>query len=190
MTPAYRYVEKTLFLARWLTAPFFLVLMGGIFLLIFKSCVEFYEVFAHVRSSTGKEVLVGVLNLVDFALAANLILIVIFSGYENFIRRVDAKDHPDWPEGISERDFGGLKLKLLGSIAAIAAVEGLEWFLEVEKYADPSKFAWAIGFQLTIFVSMLLLAASERLTAEKEKIEHPAGENTRRDGPAAGSVST
>lgn len=169
MTRAYRYVEKAIFVARWLTAPFFLVLMGGVFLLIYKSCVEFYEVLTHVRSSTGKEVIVGVLNLVDFALVANLILIVAFSGYENFIRRIDAKEHPDWPEGISERDFGGLKLKLLGSIAAIAAVEGLEWFLDIEKYSDPSKFAWAIGFQLTIFVSLLLLAGAEHLSAGKEK---------------------
>jgi uncharacterized protein (TIGR00645 family) len=169
MTRAYRYIEKAIFVARWVSAPFFLVLMGGVFLLIYKSFVEFYEVFTHVRSSTGKEVIVGVLNLVDFALVANLILIVVFSGYENFIHRVDAKENPDWPEGISERDFGGLKLKLLGSVAAIAAVEGLEWFLDIEKYSDPSKFAWAIGFQLTIFVSLLLLAGAERLTAGREK---------------------
>jgi len=166
---AYRLVEKAIFVVRWLTAPFFLVLIGGILLLIYKSFVEFYEVLTHLPSTTGKQVLVGVLNLVDFALAANLVLIVIFSGYENFIRRVDAKEHPDWPEGISERDFGGLKLKLLGSIAAIAAVEGLEWFLEIEKYSDPSKFAWAIGFQLTFFVSVLLLAGAERLTAGRER---------------------
>jgi len=166
---AYRVAEKALFFARWLTAPFFLVLVGGIFLLIYKSFVEFYEIFTHLPGTPGKQVIVGVLNLVDFALAANLILIVIFSGYENFIRRVDARENPDWPEGISERDFGGLKLKLLGSIAAIAAVEGLEWFLDVEKYSDPSRFAWAIGFQLAIFVSVLLLAGAEHLAAGREK---------------------
>jgi uncharacterized protein (TIGR00645 family) len=166
---AYRLVEKAIFFARWLTAPFIVVLVGGILLLIYKSFVELYEVFIHLPSTTGKQVLVGVLNLVDFALAANVILIVIFSGYENFIRRVDTREHPDWPEGISERDFGGLKLKLLGSIAAIAAVEGLEWFLEIEKYSDSSKFAWAIGFQLTFVVSVLLLAGAEYLMAGKEK---------------------
>jgi uncharacterized protein (TIGR00645 family) len=169
MMLAYRFTEKALFVARWLMAPFFLVLVAGILLLIYKSYVEFYEVLMHLRSATGKEVIVGVLNLVDFALMANLILIVIFSGYENFIRKVDLQQHPDWPQGISERDFGGLKLKLLGSIAAIAAVEGLEWFLDIEKYSDPSKFVWAIGFQLTFVVSLLLLAGAERLSAGKEK---------------------
>ena len=89
MTRAYRYIEKAIFVARWVTAPFFLVLMGGVFLLIYKSFVEFYEVLMHLRGSTGKQVIVGVLNLVDFALMANLILIVVFSGYENFIRKID-----------------------------------------------------------------------------------------------------
>jgi len=169
MAPAYRYAEKAIFVARWLSAPFFLILLAGIFLLIFKSCVEFYELVMHVKSATGKEVIVGVLNLVDFALMANLVLIVIFSGYENFIRRIDVRENPDWPEGISERDFGGLKLKLLGSIVAIATVEGLEWFLDIEKYADPSKFLWAIGFQLTFVVTLLLVAGAEHLTAGKAK---------------------
>lgn len=166
---AYRYTEKVIFLARWLTAPFFLVLVAGILLLICKSFIEFYEVLIHLRTATGKEVIVGMLNLVDFALMANLILIVIFSGYQNFIRRIDFQEHPDWPQDISESDFGGLKLKLLGSIVAIAAVEGLEWLLEIEKHSDSSKFAWAIGFQLTFVVSLLLLAGAERLAARKEE---------------------
>ena len=166
MSPVYRYAEKAIFVTRWLAAPFFLVLLAGIFLLIFKSCVEFYELAKHLRSATGKEVIVGVLNLVDFALMANLILIVIFSGYENFIHRIDVREQPDWPEGISEREFGGLKLKLLSSIVAIATVEGLEWFLDIEKYADPSKFLWAIGFQLTFVVSLILVAGAEYLTGK------------------------
>ena len=168
MTGAYRHIERTIFVVRWLTAPFLLVLVAGLLLLIYKSVVECYEVFLHLRTATGKEVIVGVLNLVDFALMANLVLIVIFSGYENFIRKIDLQEHPDWPAGISERDFGGLKLKLLASIVALAAVEGLEWFLDIDKYSDPSKFVWAIGFQLTLFVSLLLLAAAERLAAGRE----------------------
>jgi len=80
---AYRYTEKVIFLARWLTAPFFLVLVAGILLLICKSFIEVYEVLMHLRTATGKEVIVGILHLVDFALMANLILIIIFSGYQN-----------------------------------------------------------------------------------------------------------
>src|SRR5690349_1881073 len=169
MIQAYRYTEKSIFVARWLTAPFFLVLAAGMLLLIFRSFIEFYEVLIHLRTETGKDVIVGILHLVDFALIANLVLIVIFSGYQNFIRRIDLQEHPNWPQDISESDFGGLKLKLLGSVVAIAAVEGLEWFLETEKYSDPSKFAWTIGFQLTFVVSLFLLAGAERLAAKKEK---------------------
>jgi uncharacterized protein (TIGR00645 family) len=169
MIRAYRYTENAIFVARWLTAPFFLVLVVGILLLICKSVMEAYEMFVHLRTETGKEVIIGVLNLVDFALMTNLILIVIFTGYQNVIRRVDPQEHPDWPQDISGGNFGDLKLKLLGSIMAIAAVECLEWFLEIEKYSDSSKFAWAIGFQLTFVISLLLLAGAERLAVRKEK---------------------
>ena len=75
------------------------------------------------------------LNLVDLALTANLVLIVIFSSYENFIRRIDPADHPDWPEGLSQVDFGELKQKLLGSIVGIASVDALAWYFDLDKIA-------------------------------------------------------
>ncbi len=88
----------------------------------------------------------GVLNLVDMALTANLVLIVIFSSYENFIRRINAADHPDWPEGLTQVDFGELKQKLLGSVVGIAAVDALAWYFDLEKVADTSKLGWVLAF--------------------------------------------
>ena len=86
------------------------------------------------------------LNLVDLALTANLVLIVIFSSYENFIRRIDPDAHPDWPEGLTQVDFGELKQKLLGSIVGIAAVDALAWYFDLEKEPDTSKLVWVLGF--------------------------------------------
>lgn len=162
-------VEQAIFIMRWLVAPFFFGLIVGILVLICKFFLELYEVVVHLPSASGKEVIVGVLNLVDFALTANLILIVIFAGHHNFVRKVDPAEHPDWPDGITQLDFGGVKQKMLGSIVAIATVETLEWYLDVDKYADVSKFGWVIGFQLAFVGSMLMLAIADRLGAEANK---------------------
>jgi hypothetical protein len=89
----------------------------------------------------------GVLNLVDLTLTANLILIVIFSSLREFHPpKIDSADHPDWPEGLTQVDFGELKQKLLGSIVSIAAVDALAWYFDLEKYADTSRLVWVLAF--------------------------------------------
>ena len=109
------------------------------------------------------------LNLVDLALTANLVLIVIFSSYENFIRRIDAAEHPDWPEGLTQVDFGALKQKLLGSIVGIAAVDALAWYFDLEKEPDTSKLIWVLAFPLTFAAIMLMLAVADWLDARPDK---------------------
>jgi len=111
----------------------------------------------------------NVLNLVDLALTANLILIVIFSSYENFIRRIDPAEHPDWPEGLTQVDFGELKQKLLGSIVGIAAVDALAWYFDLEKEPDTAKLIWVLAFPLTFAACMLILAISDRLGRRSDK---------------------
>ena len=116
-----------------------------------------------MRGMSWHDVVTSVLNLVDLSLTANLVLIVIFSGFENFIRRIDPADHPDWPEGLTQVDFGALKQKLLGSIVGIASVDALAWYFDLEKIGDTSKLVWALSFPLVFVVIMLMLAISDRL---------------------------
>jgi uncharacterized protein (TIGR00645 family) len=94
-------------------------------------------------------------------LTANLVLIVVFSGYENFIRKVE--DHSSLPEGLTAIDFGALKQRILGSIAVIAAVDSLAWYLDIEKEADSVKLGWVISFPLMFVAAMLMLAIADRL---------------------------
>lgn len=116
--------------------------------------------------ATSPEVIVGVLNLVDYVLMANLILIVILSGYETFVARIEAARHPGLPEGLGKLGFGSLKQKLLGSVVALAAVEMLKVFMNFDKYADTSKVGWLIGMQLTFIISLVILAVADRLGAD------------------------
>ena len=150
--PDGRYIQAAIFFSRWLLAPFLLGLLLCLLMLIYRFFGDLFAACARLPGSSWHDLVTGVLNLVDLALTANLILIVIFSSYENFIRRIDPADHPDWPEGLTQVDFGALKQKLLGSIVGIASVDALAWYFDLEKYSDTSRLIWVLAFPL-IFVA-------------------------------------
>jgi uncharacterized protein (TIGR00645 family) len=156
-------IEGVVFFSRWLVAPFMLGLLGCLFLIIYRFFADLFELAIQLPKLSWHDLVVGVLNMVDLALTANLVLIVIFSAYENYISKVEAKDHPDWPLGLTNVDFGALKQRLLGSIAGIAAVEALAWYLDLEKYSDTSKLGWAIAFPLMFVIAMVMLALADWL---------------------------
>ncbi len=155
--------EAAIFLSRWLIAPFLIGLFCSLVLLIYRFAVDFYALAIELPRLQWHDLVVGVLNLIDVSLVANLLLIVIFSGYDNFIRKIDPADHPDWPAGLMVVDFNALKEKLLGSIVIIAAVDALAWYLDLEKLSDTSKLGWAVGFPLMFVVALLMLAIADRL---------------------------
>jgi uncharacterized protein (TIGR00645 family) len=161
--PDGRYIQAAIFFSRWLLAPFLLGLLLCLLLLIYRFFGDLYELTITLPGMSWHDLVTGVLNLVDLTLTANLIIIVIFSGYENFIRRINAADHPDWPEGLTQVDFGALKQKLLGSIVGIASVDALAWYFDLEKYTDTSRLGWVLAFPLTFVVIMLGLAIADWL---------------------------
>ncbi len=161
--PDGRYIQASIFFSRWLLAPFLLGLLCCLLLLIYSFFGDLFSLAIQLPGLVWHDVVTGVLNLVDLALTANLILIIIFSSYENFIRRINAADHPDWPEGLTQVDFGELKQKLLGSIVGIASVDGLAWYFDLEKSPDTSKLIWVLAFPLMVAAVMLMLAIADRL---------------------------
>lgn len=165
--PDGRYIQASIFFSRWLLAPFLIGLLIALLLLLYRFFAELFALAAQVVGTSWHDLITGVLNLVDLALTANLVLIVIFSGYENFIRRIDAAAHPDWPDGLTQVDFGALKQKLLGSIVGIAAVDALAWYFDLEKELDTSKLIWVLCFPVTFAVVMVLLSFADWLTARR-----------------------
>ena len=161
--------QNAIFLSRWLIAPFLVGLFCSVLLLIYRFFADFYELAIKLPSLGWHDLIVGVLNMIDIALTANLILIVIFSSYENFIRKIEVDKDAGWPDGLTAIDFGALKQRLLGSIAVIAAVDSLAWYLDLEKEADATKLGWAIGFPLMFVVAMLMLAIADRLARHDHK---------------------
>src|SRR3954466_11140408 len=129
-----RVFEFVIFNSRWLMAPFYVGLVIALLVLLFQFGVGLFEFVAHAREVGESAVTLGVLGLVDLTLTGSLILIVIFSGYENFVSKIDASEHPDWPDWLTKVDFAGLKQKLMASIVAISAIQVLKAFMNLDKY--------------------------------------------------------
>lgn len=163
---AQRGVESLFFGSRWLMAPFLLGLILGLCGLLYKFGVKLFDFLLALKTTDQSGMLVGVLSLVDFSLTGNLILIVICSTYENFVRPINLADHPDWPEGLVQIGFAGLKQKLISSIVAITAVNVLERLLKMNADTNFTELAWVVGCLLAFAATMVLLAVADRLGAK------------------------
>jgi uncharacterized protein (TIGR00645 family) len=157
-----RILESAIFHSRWLLAPFYLGLIVSLVLLLFHFIRQLAEFVIHIDAKES-DVILGVLGLIDVTFTANLIVIVIFSGYENFVSKLDAGDR-DRPEWMAKVDFGGLKQKLMTSIVAISAIQVLKAFMNVDKYGNTA-LAWLVGIHVVFVVSLLCLAIVDRLSA-------------------------
>jgi uncharacterized protein (TIGR00645 family) len=170
-------VEWLIFNSRWLLSPIYIGLALSLLLLLYHFAVEFAHFAASIPSADSSRVTLGVLGLVDLAFTANLVLIVVLSGYENFVSRIEAGDH-DRPDWMTKVDFGGLKQKLMVSIVAISAIEVLKSFMNVDQISD-RRLAWVVGIHVVFLFSMLVVALADRLSEStkppQERASKPAG---------------
>ena len=163
-------IEVILFRARFLLAPLYLGLVGALVLLCWRFIVEFYHITKHIGEATAQTFTLELLALLDLTLLANLILMVIFAGYENFVSRIDvaaeSKDRPHWMGTI---DFSGLKIKLIGSLVAISVIELLKDFIELAGQDDVGGGTkWRIVIHLTFVASGVLFAAMDWIADKRE----------------------
>jgi len=167
--PVERSFERLLFASRWLMAPFYLGLIAALVALIFVFGRDMIEEFSKIGELAETDIIVWVLSLVDLSLAANLLIMVIFAGYENFVSRMDIGDHPDRPTWMGKIDYSGMKLKLIASIVAISAIHLLRAFMEVSAVDDRS-IRWMVIIHLTFVVSGVLLALMDWITEKAEEV--------------------
>jgi uncharacterized protein (TIGR00645 family) len=160
--PVEKALETLIFASRWILAPFYLGLALSLIVLLIKFMAELFHIASHAFTSTESEVILGVLALVDMTLTGSLLVIVIFSGYENFVSKIDHSGHRDWPEWMGTIDFSGLKLKLLSSIVAISAIQLLKQFMSLNTVSDRDIF-WLVLIHVVFVVSGVLLALSDRI---------------------------
>jgi uncharacterized protein (TIGR00645 family) len=166
-----RALEAVLFNSRWLMAPFYFGLVVSLAVLFLKFLRMLWEFILHAPGAKSTDTILDVLALIDVTLVGNLILIVVFSGYENFVSRIDTSGHSNWPVWITKIDFAGLKQKVLASIVAISAIHVLEAFLNIDAAFDATRMTWLVAVHLVFVISALLLALSDRWGAEKANSE-------------------
>ncbi len=160
-----RTLEKFLFASRWLLAPFYVALVVALFLLLIKTMQEVWHFIVGIGSKGESDVILAVLSLIDLTFTGSLIVIVIFSGYENFVSKIEENEHKDWPEWMGKIDFSGLKLKLLSSIVAISAIQLLKAFMNVKNTSDRDLY-WLVVVHLVFVGSGIVLALTDKISAE------------------------
>jgi len=168
-----QFVERLISQSRWLMAPFYLGLILSLFVLLYAFAREFVHFVTVAAVSDEGDVILGVLALIDLSLVASLVLIVVFSGYENFVSQIDPEKHPDWPEWMTKIDFAGLKQKLMASIVAISAIQVLKAFMNLDQKYDERALMWLVVIHLVFVVSAFLLAWSDALGAKSKSEKEP-----------------
>ena len=165
-------LERVMFGSRWLLAPFYLGLTFALIILLIKFFQKFWGFASNVTSTSTDDMVLGLLGLLDLTLLANLILIVIFAGYETFVSKIEvAKDNIDRPDWMGSVDFSGLKLKLIGSLVAISVIELLKDFMNAANGVDETEVKWRIAIHLTFVVSGLAFAIMDWVADLNKKLK-------------------
>jgi uncharacterized protein (TIGR00645 family) len=159
-------LELFIFNSRWLLAPFYLGLIAAIGLLLLKFVKAFIDALPIVFEGNSGEAMIAILTLVDITLVANLLLIIIFAGYENFISKIDTHEHEDRPDWMGHVSFSDLKLKLIGSIVAISGIELLKYFVNVGKHTEHD-LMWVVIIHLTLVFSGVMFALMDRISGHQ-----------------------
>ena len=165
-----RFIERLLYGSRWLLAPIYLGLSLGLIALGVKFFQEVIETFGHIVAISEPDLVLVVLALIDLTLVGSLVVMVMFSGYENFVSRIDTTSDKDALGWIGKLDSGTLKLKVAASIVAISSIHLLRIFMQADK-TENSKIKWYVILHLTFVVSAVLLGLLDRMSfaAHREK---------------------
>lgn len=164
-----QWFEQALFASRWILVPFYVGLTASILLLLVVFARTFFAAVPLALTMDVETAILTVLTLLDIALAANLILVVILAGYEAFVSKIDTAGHEDRPSWMGTTTFSGLKLKLFASIVAISGIQLLKGFMELGHHgADNGALLWMTVIHFTFVVTALLSALTDYLSGRSK----------------------
>jgi len=179
-------LEWLLFQSRWLMAPVYVGLVLSLVMLLSAFIGEIVAAAPRLFIMKPEEVLLTVLSLIDLSLGLNLVLIVVFSGYENFVSKIDTGGSEDRPQWMGTLDFSGMKMKLIGSIVAISAISLLRAFMTLVENGtaiDDAHLRWMVVLHVTFLFSGVLFAAMDWIASLTERNEHAMRMAERGEGP-------
>jgi uncharacterized protein (TIGR00645 family) len=155
-------VERLMYASRWLLAPIYIGLSFALLALFIKFFQELYHFIPFILDLEESQLLLKVLSLVDLTLVGSLIVIVMFSGYENFVSRMDLGEATEKLNWLGTHDYGSLKMKIATSLVAISSIHLLEIFMNI-KSIDNDKVMWYTLVHLTFVISAVLMGYLDKL---------------------------
>lgn len=172
-------IESVILASRWLLVIFYLglTLALGVYAVTFG--VKLWEFASHLFSLDEADSILKLLGLIDAALVASLVVMVIISGYENFVSRFDNEKDVHW---LGEIDAGSLKIKVASTIVAISSIHLLQVFLHTETH-KPETLMWYTIIHIAFVVSALFLAFIDRVSALTKQIGKGKGSAAKSPGP-------
>lgn len=167
------FLEKGIYASRWFLAPLYLCLVLTLPIIGLKFLQEFWHMLQHFKTLSAQLMVIAVLELVDVVLIGNLLMMIIFSGYENFVSKIEvAQKHVDRPSWMGHIDYSCLKQKIIGSIVAISSIELLKLFIDLGSFThatsadEMSFFRWKMYGMVILHgvfvVSGLIFAFTEK----------------------------
>jgi uncharacterized protein (TIGR00645 family) len=168
--------ERLLFGARWILAPLYAGMALALVAIVVVFARELITELGRLGTLDGEATIVFALSLIDLSLTGNLLVVVMFAGYESFVSQLHIGQHEDRPGWLGTIDFADLKLKVIASIVAISAIALLRSFLllgDPAKGVDATRLRWMVLIQLTFVVSGVLLALMDWITARADGHSEP-----------------
>ena len=160
-------IARIIFMSRWLQAPLYLGLICMLAAYAYRFIVELFHLIVHLNGSDDSQIMLGVLDLIDVVMIANLLIMVVMGGYETFVSRLDLAAHPEQPEWLDHLDAGAMKIKLALALIGISSIHLLRTFIDPTKLSGDS-VKWQVIIHLTLVISALTIAYTNRLLARAE----------------------
>ena len=164
------FVERIILASRWLLVAFYIGLGLALAVYALTFFVKLWDFASHFVGMDETETILKILGLIDAALIASLVVMVIISGYENFVSRFDDEDEVHW---LGQIDAGSLKIKVASTIVAISSIHLLQIFLNVPNYTD-QHILWYTVLHVTFIVSALFLALIDKISKKPQKSDGPS----------------
>jgi uncharacterized protein (TIGR00645 family) len=139
----------------------------GMSLALFALAIKFFQELFHflpmILEFNESELILKLLTLIDLTLVGSLTIIVMFSGYENFVSRLDLDESTEKLDWLGSHDYGSLKMKVASSIVAISSIHLLKVFMNVQT-TDNDKLMWYVLIHLTMVISALLMGYLDKIS--------------------------
>jgi uncharacterized protein (TIGR00645 family) len=150
-------ISQIIFMGRWIQLPLYLGLVLILAAYVYRYILELFELISHINGFDDTHIMLGVLDLIDVVMIANLLIMVVMGGYETFISHLELGSHPDTPEWLDHLDAGAMKIKLSLALIGISSIHLLRTFIDPTKL-DNYSIMWQVIIHMTLIISALAIA--------------------------------